>query len=72
MHHPIADVDWLYVCHNKDGHRRLNLAGVWKAMVASIAIYLIVAAKSNPFLHAVECFPKELCQSKSLMQLASH
>ena len=37
-------------------------------MIAFTAIYITAA---DPFLHAVEYFQKELCQSKSLLLLAN-
>ena len=71
MHHPTADVDRLYVWRSEGGRGLLNLVGIWKATIVSLATYLSVVAESDPFLRVVESFQRELCQSKSLVSLAT-
>ena len=68
MHHPTADVDRLYVWRSEGGRGLLNL---WKATIVSLATYLNIVVESDPFLRAVESFQRELCQSKSLVSLAT-
>jgi len=71
MHHPTADVDRLYVWRSDGGRGLLNLVNVWKATIVSIATYLAVAAEVDQFLSVVKSFQTELCQSKSLLSLAT-
>ena len=39
MHHPMADMDRLYMWHGEGGRGLLNLVNVWKATIVSLATY---------------------------------